>query len=33
MGNLVVRAESGKFRFYWVILGEPMPISVELDIV
>jgi hypothetical protein len=26
------RAESGKFRFCWVILGEAVPISVELDI-
>jgi hypothetical protein len=26
------RLESGKFRFSWVILGEEVPISVELDI-
>jgi hypothetical protein len=26
------RAESRKFRFCWVILGEAVPISVELDI-
>jgi hypothetical protein len=26
------RLESGKFRFCWVILGEEVPISVELDI-
>jgi hypothetical protein len=26
------RLESGKFRFCWVILGEAVPISVELDI-
>jgi hypothetical protein len=27
------RLESGKFRFCWVILGEAVPISVELEIV
>ena len=27
------KAESGKFRFFWVILGEAVPISVELGIV
>jgi hypothetical protein len=27
------RLESGKYRFCWVILGEAMPISVELEIV
>ena len=26
------RAESGKFRICWVILGEAVPISVELEI-
>ena len=27
------RLESGKFRFCWVILGEAVPISMELGIV
>jgi hypothetical protein len=27
------RLESGKIRFCWVIIGEAMPISVELEIV
>jgi hypothetical protein len=27
------RLESGKYRFCWVILGEAVPISVELEIV
>jgi hypothetical protein len=27
------RLESGKYRFYWVIFGEAVPISVELKIV
>ena len=26
-------AESGKFKICWVILGEKMPISVELELV
>jgi hypothetical protein len=27
------RLENGKYRFWWVILGEAVPISVELEIV